>query len=89
MNQINLNIDLLDEKIQKINNLKLTCDVIDVNEVPLSGSGESIAIIQLVDKEYSLLKSAVVTLLQNSVSFFENVKNSMIEADSEASAKIE
>lgn len=89
MNQINLNIDLLDEKIQKINNLKLTCDVIDVNEVPLSGSGESIAIIQLVDKECSLLKSAVVTLLQNSVSFFENVKNSMIEADSEASAKIE
>lgn len=89
MPEISLNIELLEEKIQKIRDLKTTCDGIDVSTESLVGSGQSIAIIQLVDQEYPLLKTAMGTLLQNSISFFENVKNSMIEADTEASAKIE
>ena len=89
MAEISLNIELLEEKIQKIRDLNTTCEGIDVATEPLVGSGQSIAIIQLVDQEYPMLKTAISTLLQNSISFFENVKNSMIAADAEASAKIE
>ena len=89
MAEISVNVELLEEKIQKIRELKSTCDEIDVATETLSGSGQSIDIIQLIDKEYPLLKSAVGELLTNSISFFENVKNSMIKADTEASAKIE
>lgn len=89
MAEISVNIELLEEKIQRIKDLKTLCDGIDVSAESLVGSGESIAIIQLVDQEYPLLKNAIGTLLQNSISFFENVKNSMIEADTEASAKLE
>lgn len=89
MAEISLNIELLEDKIQKMRDLKTSCDGIDVATEPLVGSGQSIEILQLVDQEYPLLKTAISTLLQNSVSFFENVKNSMIAADTEASAKIE
>lgn len=89
MAEISLNIELLEEKIQKIRDLKTLCDGIDVTTEPLVGSGESIAMVHLIDKEYPLLKTAVGALLQNSITFFENVKNSMIEADTEASIKLE
>ena len=89
MAEINLNIELMEEKIQKIRDLKIACDGVDVSTESLVGSGQSIAIIQLVDQEYSMMKTAIENLLQNSISFFENVKNSLIKADIEASAKIE
>lgn len=89
MAEISVNVELLEEKIQKLKDLKTVCDGIDVTTESLSGSGQSIEIIQLVDQEFPLLKSAIGELLTNSISFFENVKNSIIGADTEASAKIE
>ena len=88
MIQINVNAELLEGKIQKIRDLKTTCDGIEVASEPLSGSGESIDLLQLIDEEYALLKAEIGNLLSNSVSFFEGIKNSMIAADQKAAGKI-
>lgn len=88
MKKISVNIEKLEDKIQKIKELKADCENIDVSIESQVGSGNSIEIIHLIDKEYSLLKKSIELLLQNSISFFENIKESMIEADTEASANI-
>lgn len=88
MKEISTNIAALAEKIQKLRDLKAECEGIDVTEVPLSGSGVSINALTLVDQEYALVKTAMVTLLSNSISFFENVKTSMVIADRKASGKL-
>ena len=88
MSKISVNIESLEEKIQKIRDLKDSLDSIDVSTETLSGSGQSIEILTLIDQEYPLLKASVMSLLANSISFFENTKNSIIEADKEASAEI-
>lgn len=88
MSQINVNLSSLEEKIEKLRTLSNTCEAIDASSKALSGSGLSIDALSLIDQQYPLLKKSISTLLLNSISFFENVKNSVVEADAEASSNI-
>lgn len=88
MDNIKVNIAALEEKIGKLTTLKTDCESIDTSAENLVGSGMSIEVLHAIDKEYDTIKAAVVQLLGHSIAFFENVKSSMIEADEEASDKI-
>lgn len=88
MSEIKVNIEVLETKIQKLRDLKGVCEGIDVGEKDIEGSGESIHMLAFVDKEYTDLKVAYQTLIGNSISFFENIKKSVIEADEKAATKL-
>ncbi len=88
MGEVKLNIYDLDGKIQKLRDLKAECEEVDVMIKPLSGSGEIIDMIALIDKEYPMIKATILAIISNSISFFENVKTSMVSADKSASTNI-
>ena len=89
MSEINVNVDSFGTSIQSLRTLKTTCEAIDVAEISIVGSGECVNILNSIDKEYATVKSNFLTLLENSILFFENVQNSIIEADEQASATME
>lgn len=89
MSEINVNVDSFGTSIQSLRTLKTTCEAIDVTEISIVGSGECVNILNSIDKEYANVKSAFLTLLENSILFFENVQNSIMEADEQASATME
>lgn len=86
--QINVSVAALEEKIAALRKLKTDCEALDTSEDALVGSGQSIAVYQAIDQEYALIQKSILTLLDNSVQFFENVKKTMEEADRQASEKI-
>ena len=88
MAEIKINTEKLEEEIQKLRDLAQKCERIDVDQESVEGSGESIAMVTAIDKEYSAVKEGFRTLLENSVSFFENVRNSAAEADNKAADKL-
>ena len=49
----------------------------------------SIEVIHAVDAEYTAIKTAAIALLDNSVTFFTNVKASLVEADENAAKKLD
>lgn len=87
MNTINVNIEILENKIQKLENLRTQCESVVVQSKPVQGSGKSIDAINNVDKEYAVVKNRIHTLLSNSIVFFNNIKRSVIEADESAASK--
>lgn len=86
--EINANVTALAEKIQKLRDLRTKCEGLSVSPVTVSGSGQSITMLSLVDQEYDEIKAAMLVLLDNSISFFSNVKTSMVIADKKASQQI-
>lgn len=89
MSEINVNIDSFSTSIQSLRSLKTTCDAIDVAEMSVVGSGDCVNILNAIDKEYATVKSTFLTLLDDSIHFFENIQNSIIEADEQASVTME
>ncbi len=88
MMEINANVTALAEKIQKLRDLRTECAAVSVAPTTLSGSGLSIDTLALIDQEYDEIKTAMLALLDNSISFFSNVKTSMVIADRKASNQI-
>lgn len=84
METINVNIAAIEEKIGKLQTLMAECEAINVETNAVVGSGMSIEVIEAVDAEYQAIKTAVLTLLDHSVSFFDNIKMSLVEADDNA-----
>lgn len=70
MKEINANIVALSAKIQKLRELKAKCEAIDVTAVTVSGSGQSISNLTLIDQEYALIKVELTALIDNSIGFF-------------------
>lgn len=89
MATINANITALEEKIGRLSALKTECEAISVETNEVVGSGMSIEVIHAVDAEYTAIKTAVIALLDNSVTFFTNVKASLVEADENAAKKLD
>lgn len=87
MNTINVNVEILEDKIQKLENLRTQCESVVVQSKPVQGSGKSINALNNVDKEYVVVKNKIYTLLSNSIVFFNNIKQSVIEADESAASK--
>lgn len=84
MVKILVNVEALQEKIDKLGTLKTECEAIDVTANDLVGSGQSIDTLKSIDAEYTEIKSAIVQLLDNSIQFFTGVKKSAVEADNKA-----
>ena len=85
---INTNIVALGEKIQRLRDLKVQCEGLDVRTVPSEGSGWTNAQLWELDNQYTVLRDAMTGLLDNSIQFFENVRQSMVEADEASAAGI-
>lgn len=88
MKEITSNVIELEDKIGKLSNLKTECEAINVSEKKLVGGGSSIDVLHGADVEYMAIKTAIITLLDNSVAFFTNVKTSLEEADRKAAEKL-
>lgn len=88
MLEIKLDVLRLTHEIQKLRALKGVCENIKVDEVPVEGSGQSVDKLNAIDREYAVLRTAVIRLIENSISFFENTRSSMVSADEKASSKI-
>lgn len=88
MEKINVNIEALKDKIEKLVALQTECSDIDVTANALVGSGMSIQVIHAVDNEYAQLKESMLTLLGHSISFFQNVESSLVEADDQAANQL-
>lgn len=88
MKNINANIATLEEKIEKLRSLQGECESIDVSTNELVGSGMSVQVIEAIDQEYTQVKDTIVSLLSNSIEFFQNVKASLVEADEKAANKL-
>lgn len=88
MSEININIEVLDEKIVKLQNLKETCEGIRIVEEDVVGSGQSTEIVKDIRDEYKMLKDAMSTLISNSINFFNGVKESAKAADEEAASSL-
>lgn len=88
MKNINANIAALEEKIEKLRTLQGECESIDVSANELVGSGMSVQVIEAIDQEYTQVKDTIVSLLSNSIEFFQNVKASLVEADEKAANKL-
>lgn len=88
MKNISANIAALEEKIEKLRILQGECESIDVSANELEGSGMSVQVIQGIDQEYTQVKDTMVSLLSNSIEFFQNVKASLVEADEKAANKL-
>lgn len=88
MAKINANIKALESKIEKLTTLKSQCEAISVKTNDVVGSGMSIDVIHGIDKDYVLIKEAVIELIGNSISFFENIKSSLVNADNSAANKM-
>lgn len=88
MKNINANITVLDEKIEKLRILRGECESIDISANELVGSGMSVQVIEAVDQEYTQVKNTMKSLLSNSIGFFENVRASLVEADEKAANKL-
>lgn len=88
MDRINVNIAALEDKIDKLKKLQTICSEIDVSPEALEGSGMSIEMLQAIDSEYVQVRDTVLTLLSHSISFFQNMKASLVEADEKAAHKL-
>lgn len=86
--EIKINIDALDNKITKLKNLRDRCNDIVATEKNMEGSGASIDLINQIDKEYTAIKTTFQSLLNNSISFFENIKTSTTQADAKAAKNL-
>ena len=81
MSEIKVNINNLENGIKDLQKLLVTCMDIDVSAEEMLGGGRSIETIHSVDQRYSALKASLITLITNSIGFFENIKASMTGAD--------
>lgn len=86
MSQININEDKLAEKIAELEALKSNCSGHSSwrKRETKYGSGEVADLLDNIDQEYVSLMSDFDTLIGNSISFFNNILNSVISADSNA-----
>lgn len=81
MSEIKVNINNLENGIKDLQKLLVTCMDIDVSAEEMLGGGRLIEAIHSVDQSYSALKASLITLITNSIGFFENIKASMTGAD--------
>lgn len=88
MKEIQINTSILQQKIESLSSLKDECADVDTKMKKLSGSGETINIINSIDKEYESIKAELVSLIQNSIDFFENTMGSVVDADKTAADKL-
>ena len=88
MDSIYINTDVLENKILKLEELRERCMAACVQARVVQGSGDSVEAVRDTDKAYMVIQEKLHTLLSNSVLFFRNIRESVIEADQLAADEI-
>lgn len=90
MSEIKINTTSLEENIAKLKKYKaqLEADSSKYKYISTHGSGESVELIMEIDKYFMSIKASMLTMLTNSITFFENIEGSVVGADEEAAAAI-
>lgn len=86
MGNISISVRRLEIDINRLRNLKKECEEASPFWYSKDGGGRSIDTLYNVDMDYQRIGSAMCTLIDNSIQFFENQKMSFVKAD-EAAAK--
>ena len=81
MSEINIKTQNLVSQIEKLQQLQLTCEKLEVSSESVEGGGCAIKALNAIDEEYFVLKEMLSLMIDNSVAFFENVHESIVEAD--------
>lgn len=91
MSEIKINTAKLEKYISSLKRQKsyLESEKSNYSQVSVSGGGQSVEKLAEVDKYFSTIRSSMLTMISNSVTFFTNVENSMVEADEEAASKMD
>lgn len=85
MAQINIDLEELDANIEKLADLKTEIESISIDKPAQSGSGSTVEQMVEAADAFEAVRQALVTLVGNSVGFFQGVKQSYQDADAEAS----
>lgn len=88
MAEININIEALEQKIEKLQTLKGECDDLQIWDENVVGSGQSTELVKDIRFEYKTIKDTMSLLIANSISFFNGIKESAMSADSESANKL-
>ena len=88
MAEININIEALEQKIEKLQTLTEECDNVSIWDEDVIGSGQSTELVKSIRCEYKTIKDTMSLLITNSISFFNGIKESALSADSESASKL-
>lgn len=88
MAEISINIEILEEEISKLQTLKEKCEDVYICDEDVIGSGQSTKLVKDIRDEYKLIKEAMSTLISNSISFFNGIKESAVSADNESASNL-
>jgi len=88
MSEIKINTTNLDNRIKELETLKSTVEGIVVSAATKQGGGQSIDMINKVDRQYADIRCYMLQMINNSISFFKKVSADEKAADQEAAAVI-
>lgn len=86
MSEISINTQILGDKIEELIQLQNKCSEIQTwrKKQTKYGSGEVIDLLEAIDQEYCSLMEDFDTLISNSISFFNNMLESVQNTDTQA-----
>ncbi len=86
MPEISVSVAYLDTQIGLLRSLQIECSGLDMKSEDVVGGGQSIGVYQQVDEYYDTLKASFDELIGNTVSFLQDTRNKIAEADTKAAA---
>ncbi len=84
MPEISVSITYLDTQIGLLRSLQTECNGLDMKAEDVVGGGQSIEAYQQVDEYYNTLKASFNELVGNTISFLQDTRNKIAEADAKA-----
>ena len=88
MDEINVDVENLKNKISDLKQIRADIQGIKVQPDSKCGGGGSIDMLYNITEQYEVIQNSLLTLLDNSIGFFENVENSFVSSDNTAASKI-
>lgn len=88
MSEIKIDIANLDSEIERLKELKKKITMNKKNPTSVVGGGGTISNIEKIGNDYKDLEEKMESLVQNTISFMENVKNSYVNSDKKAAKTI-
>lgn len=88
MAEINIDVEKLNSKINKLKQIESRIQNINMKPDSVVGGGESIEVLHSISKQYEIIQQSMLTLINDSINFFENVENSFVSSDNTAASKI-
>lgn len=88
MSEIKIDIDNLNSEIKKLKELKKKITTNKKKTTSVVGGGGTISNIEKIGNDYKNMEEKMESLVQNTISFMENVKNSYITSDKNAAKTI-